>query len=78
MKEEICIYLTKKIWRSWPIFSQKLFTYASRRRAGTGNTDNIVLNVTKEHLDMELPVKDLDNSHRIGKSNSKNIKLDPS
>ena len=27
---------------------------------------------------MELPVKDLDNSHRIGKSNSKNIKLDPS
>ena len=55
-----------------------MFTYASRRRAGTGNTDNIVLNVTKEHLDMELPVKDLDNSHRIGKSNSKNINLDPS
>ena len=35
------------------------------------NTDNIVLNVIKEHLDTELSVKDLDSSHRIGKSNSK-------
>ena len=35
------------------------------------NTDNIVLNVTKEHLDIELLVKDLDRSDRIGKSNSK-------
>ena len=35
------------------------------------NTDNIVLNVIKEHLDMELLVKDLDRSHIIGKSNYK-------
>ena len=35
------------------------------------NTDNIVLNVIKEHLDTEFSVKDLDTSHRIGKSNSK-------
>ena len=35
------------------------------------NTDNIVLNVIKEHLDMELSVKDLDRSHKIGKSNCK-------
>ena len=35
------------------------------------NTDNIVLNVIKEHLDIELLVKDGDRSHRIGKSNSK-------
>ena len=35
------------------------------------NTNNIVLNVIKEHLDIELLVKDLDRSHRIGKSNSK-------
>ena len=35
------------------------------------NTDNIVLNVIKEHLDIELSVKDLDRSHRIGKNNSK-------
>ena len=35
------------------------------------NTDNIVLNVIKEHLDVELSVKDMDRSHRIGKSNSK-------
>ena len=35
------------------------------------NTDNIVLNVIKEHLDVELSVKDVDRSHRIGKSNSK-------
>ena len=34
------------------------------------NTDNIVLNVIKEHLDKELSVKDLDRSHRIGKRNS--------
>ena len=34
------------------------------------NTDNIVLNVIKEHLDIELSVKDLDRSHRIGKRNS--------
>ena len=32
------------------------------------NTDNIVLNVIKEHLDIELSVKDFDRSHRIGKS----------
>ena len=31
------------------------------------NTDNIVFNVIKEHLNMELSVKDLDWSHRIGK-----------
>ena len=36
------------------------------------NTDNIVLNVTKEHLDIELPVKDVNRSHRTSKSNSKN------
>ena len=35
------------------------------------NTDNIVANVIKEHLDTELSVKDLDRSHRICKSNSK-------
>ena len=35
------------------------------------NTDNIVLNVIKENLDIKLLVKDLDRSHRIGKSNSK-------
>ena len=35
------------------------------------NTDNIVLNVIKEHLDIELLVKDFDRSHRFGKSNSK-------
>ena len=35
------------------------------------NTDNIVLNVIKEHLDIELSVKDLGRSHRIGKNNSK-------
>ena len=35
------------------------------------STDNIVLNVIKEHLDIELLVKDGDRSHRIGKSNSK-------
>ena len=35
------------------------------------NTDNIVLNVIKEHLDIELSVKDLDRSHRICKSNAK-------
>ena len=35
------------------------------------NIDNIVLNVTKEHLDIESLIKDLDRSHRIGKSNSK-------
>ena len=35
------------------------------------NTDNIVLNVIKKHLDIELSVKDLDMSHIIGKSNSK-------
>ena len=35
------------------------------------NTDNVVLNVIKEHLDVELSVKDVDRSHRIGKSNSK-------
>ena len=34
------------------------------------DTDNIVLNVIKEHLDIELSVKDLDMSHRIGKINS--------
>lgn len=31
-----------------------------------------MLNVLKEHLDMELLVKDLDRSHRVGKGNSKN------
>ena len=36
-----------------------------------GNTDNIVLNVIKEHLDIELSVKDFGRSHKIGKSNSK-------
>ena len=36
-----------------------------------GNTDNIVFNVIKEHLDIELSVKDLDRLHRIGNSNSK-------
>ena len=36
------------------------------------NTDNIILNVLKEHLDRELPAKDLGRSHRIGKGNSKN------
>ena len=35
------------------------------------NTDNIVLNVIKEHLDTELSVKDLGRLHRIGKNNSK-------
>ena len=35
------------------------------------NTDDIVLNGMKEHLDIELLVKYLDRSHRIGKSNSK-------
>ena len=35
------------------------------------NTDNIVLNVIKEHLHIELSAKDLDRSHRNGKSNSK-------
>ena len=35
------------------------------------NTDNIVLNLIKEHLDIKLSVKDLDRSHRTGKSNSK-------
>ena len=35
------------------------------------NTDNIVLNVIKEHLDIKVSVKDLDRSHRIGESNSK-------
>ena len=35
------------------------------------NTDNIVLNVTKEHLNIELSVKDFGRSHRIGKGNSK-------
>ena len=39
------------------------------------NTDNIVLNVIKEHRDIELSVKDLDRSHRIGKSNSKSKHL---
>ena len=34
------------------------------------NTDNIVLNVIKEDLDIKLSVKDLDRSHRIGKSNA--------
>ena len=40
----------------------------NRNRKGT---DNIVLNVIKEHLDIKLLVKDLDRSHRIGKRNSK-------
>ena len=35
------------------------------------NTDNFVLNVIKEHLDIELSVKDFDRSRRIGKSNFK-------
>ena len=35
------------------------------------NSDNIVLNVIQEHLDIELSVKDLDRSERIAKSNSK-------
>ena len=35
------------------------------------NTGNIVLNVIEEHLDIKVSVKDLDRSHRIGKSNSK-------
>ena len=35
------------------------------------NTDNIVVNVIKEHLVMELSVKDVERSHRFGKSNSK-------
>ena len=35
------------------------------------NIDNMVLNVIKEHLDIELSVKDFDKPHRIGKSNSK-------
>ena len=35
------------------------------------NTDNITLIVIKGHLDIEFLVKDLDRSHRIGKSNSK-------
>ena len=34
------------------------------------NSDNIVLNVIKKHLDIELSVKDLDRSHRIVKRNS--------
>ena len=37
-----------------------------------GSIDNIVLNVIEEHLDIELTVKDLGRSHRIGKSSSKN------
>ena len=41
------------------------------------NTDNIVLNVIKEHLDIELSVKDLDRSHRIGKSNNSKGKRRP-
>ena len=37
------------------------------------NTDNqIQINVSKKHLDMELSVKKLDRSHRVGKRNSKN------
>ena len=35
------------------------------------NTENIVLSVIKEHLDIELSVKNLDRSHIIGKRNSK-------
>ena len=35
------------------------------------NTDNIVLNVITKHLDIELVIKDLDRSHRSGKSSSK-------
>ena len=35
------------------------------------NNNNIVLNVIKKRLDIELFVKDLDRSHRIGKSKSK-------
>ena len=35
------------------------------------NTDNIVLNVIKEHLDIELSVKDLDRSQKIGNSDSR-------
>lgn len=35
------------------------------------NTDDIVLNIIKEHLDLDLTVKDLGRSHRIGKKNYK-------
>ena len=43
-----------------------MFPSTRSRRAGTGkSTDNIVLSVIKEYLDMELLVKDLDRSHRI-------------
>ena len=38
---------------------------------GQENTDNIVLNLIKECLNIELSVKDLNRSHRIGKSNAK-------
>ena len=35
------------------------------------NTDNIVLNIIKEHLDLDLTVKDLGRLHRIGEKNYK-------
>ena len=51
------LFFLKKIWQYYAVFPQKLFTSACSRRREQGNINNIVLNVIKEHLDMELSVK---------------------
>ena len=64
--------LEKKNSNSDQYFRRNCLLVHGVEEQGQGNTDNIVLNVIKEHLDIELTGKDLGRSHRICKSSSKN------
>ena len=65
------IYLRKKFDDSEQYSLRNFLLVHGVEEQEQENTDNIALNVIKEHLNIELLVKDLDRSHRISKSNSK-------
>ena len=68
MKEKIDL-LEKKSDDSEQYSRRKLLLVHVVEQQEQENTDTSVLNVINEHLDIELSVKDLDKSHRIGKRN---------
>ena len=71
MKESIDL-LEKKSGDSEQYSRRNCLLVHGVEKQGQENADNVVLNVINEHLDIELLIKDLDRSQRIGKSNSKN------
>ena len=68
MKEKIDL-LEKKSDDSEQYSRRKLLLVHVVEEQEQENTDTSVLNVINVHLDIELSVKDLDKSHRIGKRN---------